>query len=269
MRPWLLLASIGLAFLVVTATNKRYLVPLVLSVLTINLVLTALPSVLNPNTQSQPSKTKLKVVSLNVWYANNEPQKVVDFLLAENPDVVLLQEMHIRLQRYIIPRLKKVYPHVLTCNCQYQVLLSKKRWTKSGAQQFTSQHPALIWATFEDHNNNPYRVMGVHTAYPVKPRLQARHFDWLTNKFSRPKEPIIFVGDFNATPFSWMLMRFSWVQGLRRAGTLSFSWPSFFPFQLFLIDHVFVSKPLGTQEFAIGPGVGSDHRPVIATITMP
>ncbi len=268
-RPWVLVASVLLAIVTVVAKSRYWFVASALGLVVLNLGLIFLSVAVNPKTEFSARNTELKVISLNVWYRNNQLKKVVDYLRSEDADVVLLQEMHKRLKRRILPKLKHKYPYILTCNCQNQVLLSKQRWLKTGSQKFNSRQPALIWADFKGRGGARYRVMGVHAAYPVKPLLQARHFDWLTTKLPRTSEPLILAGDFNATPWSWMLVRFGWAQGLRRGGHFSFSWPSFLPLQVFLIDNVFVSAPLGVRSFAIGPDVGSDHRPVVAKISMP
>ena len=70
------------------------------------------------------------------------------------------------------------------------------------------------------------------------------------------------------TPFSWKLNKLAHATGLRRHGTFLASWPSDFASPAFQIDNVMSTPDFASGNVRVGPDLGSDHRPVIADITV-
>ena len=73
------------------------------------------------------------------------------------------------------------------------------------------------------------------------------------------------AGDFNLSPFSWKLNRLLLTGGLRRHLTWSFSWPAHRGMPFVLLDNVLSTSGFGAR---VGPGLGSDQRPVIADLAL-
>ncbi|MEQ8824086.1 MAG: endonuclease/exonuclease/phosphatase family protein [Filomicrobium sp.] len=268
-RPWILLCCF---LLLAAAPAQAKLNAAGAALVTLNAVLLIVPISINSLTPT-PSRTagqtgEVSVLSLNVLSSNQTPEKVSDVVLAEDADVVLLQEMSSGMKDTPLPRLRSIYPHIYDCDCQAMVLLSKQAWVETGSQPRTRTQPPLIWARFKTSSGRAYRVMGTHTTYPLNRGGHARHFEWLATQFPKIDEPLVFAGDFNASPWSWNLTRFSWGSGLSRTFTFSLSWPSYWPFQLLMIDNIFYSKDVRVTSTRIGPHVGSDHRPIIARIAV-
>lgn len=113
----------------------------------------------------------------------------------------------------------------------------------------------------------------VHPPPPVSAELTAvrdRTFAWLARHV--PRDAVV-AGDFNATPWSgafWTLL--SYLGGLHH-GRLGFglqaSWPSMLGPLGIPIDHVLVSGDVAVTRHAVGPDVGSDHRPLHVEVTLP
>src|SRR5467141_4503221 len=100
---------------------------------------------------------------------------------------------------------------------------------------------------------------------------QARHVETLIWDV-HGRQPVILAGDFNLTPWSWLLNKLAWAGGLRRHGLLNATWPADLspavaPF--LLIDNVLTSADIRSLSFAVGPELGSDHRPIAATPVIP
>jgi endonuclease/exonuclease/phosphatase (EEP) superfamily protein YafD len=85
-------------------------------------------------------------------------------------------------------------------------------------------------------------------------------------------EPWIVGGDFNLTRYSPVFDRLIEASGLRDtqpAGTWQPTWlAAFWPLAL-RIDHVFVSPEFCVDSNVVGPGIGSDHRPVRVRLRWP
>jgi endonuclease/exonuclease/phosphatase (EEP) superfamily protein YafD len=112
----------------------------------------------------------------------------------------------------------------------------------------------------------------MHIARPFYPVLQHQDITTLTQFMAARKLPLIVAGDFNMTPWTDQLQRFTEATGLSRYNKFIFTWPMRwrkYPFvPLFAIDHVFASEAFAKISAWGGPRLGSDHRPVIADIAL-
>ena len=85
-------------------------------------------------------------------------------------------------------------------------------------------------------------------------------------------DDLIITGDFNLTPWSKALHEQDVRLGLVRRTRAVFSWPAEFkrivaPAPLLPIDHVYAGRAWRTVSVKRGPRLGSDHYPVIVTLT--
>lgn len=80
----------------------------------------------------------------------------------------------------------------------------------------------------------------------------------------------VLVGDFNATPWSPMMLDLRRL-GLHRAscsGPITRTWRSTgFPYYALPIDHVLSTESVIVSGCRVGPAVGSDHFPLIFDIS--
>lgn len=268
-RPYIFLGCgflLGAALLERTRRLARWSIGLVL----FNAALLAIPALDAARggviASAQPS---LKILSLNVWGRNTQLDRAARYILEQDADVVVLQEFPKRHAGRLSPRLRGAYPHIKVCDCRAMALLSKKPWIEHGSQASARGKPGLIWASFAGPGGQPYRVIGVHPSYPLRPWDQARDYEWLTRYLAGLGGPLVVAGDFNLTPWSWKLTRLTWSAGLERHGTLSRSWPGHGGFPAFLIDNVLTTPGFRSISFETGPYVGSDHRPIVARLALP
>ena len=209
----------------------------------------------------------LTVVSFNVWSKNQRLDEVSHWLLNQNADVIVLQEMTPKNRDPIKRELAATYPHVYDCGCSDIVMSSRRAWIAAGGQPRTDEQPALSWMTLVDRNGREVRVVGLRPTYIKNPARYAAHYDWLVRNAGTLGDRVILAGDFNAAPWSWQMMRFAAASGLRRHGTYAASWPSFLP--VVLIDNVLTTPDIRSVSFRIGPFLGSDHLPLVAIVALP
>lgn len=268
-RPYLIVAMVVVVLWALSIPHRRA-VSVASVVLAINVVLILPPA---SATATPASVGNFKVLSLNVWSKNNSLSAVADFILREDPDIVLLQETPPRHRDVLLPLLKSQFPNVFECACRNQVMMSKKPWRTIEAQDATADQPALIRAGFDSVSGKPYTVIGLHPAYPLTPKVQARHYDWL--QANLPSFTVggttLVVGDFNLSPWSYQLQGLMNVANLKRHGTWQQSWPAHFgfPIQAFLIDNVLSTPDVSAVSVRTGPHLGSDHLPIVATVAIP
>jgi endonuclease/exonuclease/phosphatase (EEP) superfamily protein YafD len=113
------------------------------------------------------------------------------------------------------------------------------------------------------------RIGGVHMAYPLHPRtaeVQRRETEWIADFVLGAGSPVILLGDFNATPWSYVLARLHERAGLRASpSTLVGTWPTGLPLRI-PIDHIFAAAGARVLSTALGADIGSDHFPVIGRV---
>ncbi len=214
---------------------------------------------------------QLRIVSFNVWTKNDRLDQTRQWLAASDADIIVLQEFNEHARQQVVKPLASLYPHVHDCRCNDIAILSRHPFAEAGGQGRTPEQPALSWLTLNVPGRGALRVVGLRTIYPYHPQAHVRHFDWLASSklFDASGPSTALIGDFNATPWSFRFNRLARARGLKRHGTgIAASWPSG-PLPLLLIDNVVTTPDIRSVSFSIGPDIGSDHRPVVATVALP
>ncbi len=210
---------------------------------------------------------------INLLYGNREAARVCDYLRSVKPDVVVFQEVGF-FWASALEELSDLYP--------YRTIKARK--DGFGSAIYSRQKPLeatirvageresdyAVFATWETDGQR-VNLVGVHPDKPdkewkVKNRKTylANVTQWCSEK-AQAGEPIIALGDFNATPWSSSLRRFTRETKLRNANQgviFGATWNVYQPHRL-LIDHAFLSQHWSLLHREIGPDVGSDHRPLL------
>jgi len=225
-------------------------------------------------TPSTPAQSDLKLVQFNIWHENRTPEKSLDWVLAQDADVVIIEEGAGEALP-AIDALKAAYPFSScdkSAKCETWIFSRKKMVARGG---MPSERPYLsgAWATLADAKG-PFTVMGVHYTWPLPPGLQqaqSRKLAKFAGSFDR--RSTIVTGDFNSTPWSFTLKRQDEALGLRRWTRAIPSWPAskfsrimLAPAPFLPIDHVYAGGDWHAVKVERGPALGSDHRPVVVTL---
>lgn len=224
---------------------------------------------------------RVRLVSINVLYHNTDYQRVIDFLRKAHPDAAVLVEVTPRWRRALrvlhaqYPQsdyASAILPRITTGRIRRGVLLLS-RWPLTQVREIplgANTEPAVS-ATLTLHGRTLH-LMGVHTRWPMGPRLYAernRQLALIAAHARAIRGPLAVMGDFNISPFSphfrALLARSGLERAARGAGWQP-SWPTFLPLAGIQIDHALVSPQLHVLRFARGPYVGSDHRPLVVDL---
>jgi endonuclease/exonuclease/phosphatase (EEP) superfamily protein YafD len=120
-----------------------------------------------------------------------------------------------------------------------------------------------------DWGGRPLTVVGVHLHWPIgaeNVRLRNAGLRALAALARDIDEPLLIGGDLNITAWSPVFAAALGDAPLRdcaRGKGLVSSWPSFFPPAAIRIDHCLASPHWHVHRLAAGPGLGSDHRPLL------
>lgn len=230
-------------------------------------------SVQNPQ-KPQPASS-LKILMSNMLFNNHDTTRLEQLIQSEKPDVVIVQELspsHLAL----MDRLKKQYPHSLQDVFQpafglgiwSRLPLASKQEVFLGPSQIPSIYAAINW------NGEKLHLLTTHPYPPVNiVSFQERNAQYLelVKFLKRHNGAQVLIGDLNVTPWSpyyRQLERDSGLRNARRGFGLLPSWPSHFnPLMRIPIDHALVSPSLNVTDFKLGPDLGSDHLPIILSLS--
>jgi endonuclease/exonuclease/phosphatase (EEP) superfamily protein YafD len=283
-RPYIL-AVAGALTAGAQAVRARRSIWLGATLVAINAILLALPLLWSAAPAERPAlgqalagagERNLKIVTFNTALGN--PKAVARYLLQEDPDIAILQEVGVNQAAALRLLLLQTYPHAHVCALPRQcaaAIFSKRAWAAAGQEYWTRDVPETVWVSFDDPDIGRLRVIGVHLHLPFRPEQQTHQIDRLIAMRSTLSEPVILAGDFNMTPWSYRLQRLLASTGLRRHATFLRSWPTEhhpqfrLPAPAFLIDHVMTTPDIKSVSIRTGPTTGSDHLPVVAQLRLP
>lgn len=222
-----------------------------------------------------PSKDAYRLLSMNVLRRNQQKDKVVDYILRQDPDFVVLQETDATWIHSISKGLGDKWPYreSVPQDDNFGIAIySKIPWSSCETLTFSEQIPnPSISVHFELDDGKRLRVIGTHPVPPMKDRYWRARNESLQNLAndvaSGQAERTIVAGDLNCSPWSVHfsdLLNESGLTNCARGNGLGISW---MPFHIKLlglpIDHVLAGERIEILRRVIGPDLGSDHRPVV------
>jgi endonuclease/exonuclease/phosphatase (EEP) superfamily protein YafD len=219
-----------------------------------------------------PREGDLKIVQFNVWHDNRTPDRTLEWLIAQDADLLILEEGG-GTSTSVIVALKKVYPFVISCAGRRACdswIFSRKPMVAAGGMYRQGQRFAGVWATIDDPKGD-FTVIGAHYVWPVPAGPQQKQVQLLAKAASRfDKSGLIVTGDFNSTPWSFTLKDQDKALDIPRRTLALPSWPAGkfsrllnAPVPFLPIDHVYAGPSWTTVSVERGPSLGSDHRPIV------
>jgi len=214
----------------------------------------------------------ITLVQLNLSFRNRTPEAVADFVRAEGMDVVTLQEVTRDTGR-VIELLGEDYPHSILCPFAAVggVAVLSRLPKAHGPTEGCVEGQGLAWLRVMA-GGRPVSVASVHLHWPY-PFGQAPQIDRLEGRLQGIPRPVLLAGDFNAAPWSHAVGRVAAASDTEVAGGLRFTFQlrpgRWAPSIGMPIDHILLPAELSPVEVRLGPGLGSDHRSVVARLALP
>lgn len=213
---------------------------------------------------------QLKLIQFNVWHDNASFDRSVDWLIAQDPDIVVMEESRPEIRRMIAARTRW---HATCDECE-TIIYSRAAPIRQGSPRVPGAPGPLTRAVFEDARGR-YTVIGVHYSWPTDPEDQQPQEQRLARVLGETdRARAIVAGDLNSAPWSFFRRRWDAEFGVIRRDRALFSWPAIrygrlrgtgaFPF--LPIDHVYAGSDWATVKVERGPRLGSDHYPVVVTL---
>jgi endonuclease/exonuclease/phosphatase (EEP) superfamily protein YafD len=218
----------------------------------------------------------LRVVQFNTWDENPQPEIAARWLLAQDADVLVLEE--VAFDSPLRTKLATAYPHLVACaplgRCSTVILSRRVPLASGGLARGDPENRRAVsaaWATFAGPLG-PFTVVALHLNRPWPwaqendaPAEVARFLGTVDGRTA------IVGGDFNRAAWSAAIARIDRAFALRRVTRAMPSWPArslqgwrLWPF--IPIDHVYAGRGWQVREVHRGPYLGSDHLPIVVTL---
>ena len=250
-----------------------------------------------------PSGPTLRLVTFNVYLRNQDVAGVERWLNAQEADLVLLQEIP---QNSILPLLYRQsarYPHQhtrfslgrfagnvvlsrhpildwesLNDPAERSPYLMDRYWVEIGGRPvavYNLDMPVPVDWSRASGGASIFQIIGLMSAYDD--RLRNARIDRFLERLSAETGPVIAAGDFNlsdyAVKYDAIFARLNDAYRMVGAG-IGATWPAdarenTLPDQLpplLRLDYVWHSDHFRAVEAAVGPALGSDHRPVLVAL---
>lgn len=249
------------AVALLSGRDRRWLLALPLALLPLWSASAPLPASRNP-----AAAPTLAIASANVRAGNPDPAPLATWLRAQPVDVVVLVELTPDYADRLQDALADVYPYrnLVPADSPFGIgLLSRHPLSDTTRHDSRDGIPSL--AATLDTARGPVRVVAAHPMPPLGPHWQAARDQLLrTLADAAGTQPTVVAGDLNTTPWSTALTGIA--PALRRACGLAPTWPS--AHVGIPIDHVLAGPGWRRLDCARGPDIGSDHRPIRATLVL-
>ncbi|MCB9482612.1 MAG: endonuclease/exonuclease/phosphatase family protein [Dehalococcoidia bacterium] len=215
----------------------------------------------------------LRVMTLNAYNRGAEiEERVAEYARAHEVDVLFLQEWDEpaaltlgHLHGYFTHHAVEV-PDGTQIYSRLPLRVLGLHRSDDSSHQETMVHVAL------EVGDTEVTCFAIHPLQPVHPDrfgMRRREFEWLARLVAATPGPVIVAGDCNASVLSPEFQAL-----LRRSGLRSVSswppegtWPAPLGRAGIAIDHVLL-RGLSASTFEVGPSLGSDHRVVVADISL-
>ncbi|GAA0508477.1 endonuclease [Paractinoplanes deccanensis] len=264
---------------VAALATRRWTVGAVALVAAVALAACVLPRALPDRDRGPARGVKLTVMTSNMLFGGADPATIVKLVSERDVDVLAVQEFTPQGREALAAAgLGALLPHSSLADepgASGSGLYSRFPITEGGAarnaggfmQAYATVHPPGAGAVI------------VESAHPLAPASRAVLGKWRGDLLAEPyaegsATPRILLGDFNAT-LDHTPMRELVARGYRDAADatgkgLIGTWPyDGHPIPPVTIDHVLVDERIGVQEVSVHTIPRSDHRAIVAELTVP
>ena len=228
----------------------------------------------------------MKVLSYNLYFRNTEYKTTIKWLLAQDADILALQEVTPRWGQELQTALSSRYPYakVLPLKGTHGLAFFSKFPIQQDGIENNAYHLPIAQRIVVATNAGDFTFMNAHTASPAgavegswhklpitlerNARLRAQQWDQLR---LHEGERTIIMGDLNTHRWERLYhhMRVHYQEAHAAAGSgfgLTFPNTHKLPYPVFRLDHILLRGPMTVEAAEVHYSGNSDHFPISATI---
>lgn len=213
------------------------------------------------------------VLHANVYGRNEQYQRFVDLLVAEQPDIFFVQEMSAGLED-ALQALHAQYPYreVISRDDNFGIAVYARMPLERVVVHEGPPYgkPSLVVTTHIA--GNPLTLLSTHPMPPIGRQEFAgrnRQLHDIGSLINALPRPLVLIGDLNISMFAHhydLLIEQTGLSNARQGFGLLPSWPVQLPFAMIPIDQCLVSDAIDVVAIRTGRAIGSDHLPLIVTL---
>lgn len=215
---------------------------------------------------------RVRIVEFNAWGLNRSPVAASRWILAQNPDVVVLLEAAGN-ATFIANALRDRFPNRVTCrgvsHCSTMILSRFPPREMRGLAHGDADNRRALSAAFAqfDQGGATFSVVAVHLSQPLPIGEQTREIGSLVRQMKGiSRQGMIVAGDFNSPLWSRPMRRITAQLGVTPIGGEQPTWPAEpagkrYP-PIWPIDHALLGEGWQAARATRGPVLGSDHYPL-------
>ena len=225
------------------------------------------PYYFNSKVLDSESTKKFKISSINLLSSNTEIALVKDYILKENPDVLVLMEFTPRWESDLLS-ITDNYPYkkLVTRTDNFGIALLSRFEMKTAIDYFGLYDKPSVIGDLKIKGAR-YTIVATHPVPPISQTTFINRNKQLTNIIKKKplfSENLIIVGDFNTSSFSnhFGTLLKDGLKDSRMGFGLLPTWPASFEIFQTTLDHCLVSENLVVLDRSTGKSIGSDHLPI-------
>jgi len=239
----------------------------------------------NPNAAvRQPTGPHLTVATYNVNFGMPGPERTLGAIEAVDADVLCLQETNVQWQRFLVPRLKRSYPHMRfrsAAGAGGMAVLSKYPFKDVAILPPAEGGWFSAWVVRVESPVGPLQMVNVHLHPALSEKFQVTVYAYLATRDVRKREirqhvgsldrslVTIILGDFNE-PDDGGAMEWVGKQGFANAlgqfdrRSPTWVWQAGWITLRDRFDHIMYDRRLDCLNARVVSKGASDHLPVVA-----
>jgi endonuclease/exonuclease/phosphatase (EEP) superfamily protein YafD len=273
------MAVISLLFVFIFIQLKRDIFALWMLLLAVGFIIPVLQAFAPAPIPIGKAQASIKILQFNILFKNNDFAKSIPWIIKQNADIVVLQEVN-ESRAAELDELKKHY--------KWSRVKTNNRREAFGMAIFSNVPVNKFdYIAINDGWNNYTRtellisniklnLYELHTTPPVSKHFYEQRnigMSLLADTLREDKTPHrLLLGDLNSTIYSPNFQNIITQADLHHAQqgyNMEGSWPSMLPSFLRIgIDQMLASKQIKIESRVIAPYKGSDHLPVITNVTL-
>jgi endonuclease/exonuclease/phosphatase (EEP) superfamily protein YafD len=268
-----LMGSLILTLLFAATRNLAWAATMLL-VTTINTIPVAM-WYLADTVQPDVAEAPLEILHANVYAGNADTQALIALIVAEQPDVVVLQEVT-DAWTTAMETLRDSYPyqHAHPRDDKFGIGVFARNPLQSVD---VIESPPYGFPSLVVRQSVNGRIATYVTTHPIPPlgkegfRARNEQLASIAEVIASISGPKLLIGDLNTTMWAEHYEQLVESTGLTNArygfGVIP-TWPRQLPFARIPIDHCLVSDDIAVLDIRSGPNIGSDHLPLLLTLAV-
>ncbi|MDB5562915.1 MAG: hypothetical protein JWN11_2333 [Hyphomicrobiales bacterium] len=232
----------------------------------------------------------IRVMTHNLFGLNYDMDRMAAVIADEKPDIIAFQEFFSFQREKLDERIGRTYPYSAHCaggKRAYIGIYSKFPFSEeiTGACETNAargERIARILGKFVLPDGTQFSLMTTHLDWPASRAdvlstvtRQGSEFNDLEDAIAKTSGPLILVGDFNSTSWSYALRGFADKAGLTRQDHNVLTWPALFSIddawrrtpQFLTLDHV-MTRGIDVHDLHSAAFTGSDHLPIVFSFSV-